>query len=151
MSELEEVKKELKITDQLLNERQMVLNTIPECPIHGDNCIPHYMDWIEKHKGVHTEDLKKMVNSHVNNIEKRFSTIETDLKKRKNWEALHRSVTQNVQQSDESVLKQMIGYFNEGCLKQLIRDFAEVIIKDLDDKTTAQSCDLKMIVRKPKY
>jgi len=96
-----------------------------------------------------SEDLKKMVNSYVDAIDKRLSTIENNTKKRTNWANLHKSVTQNVQQSDEAVLKEMIGYFNEGCLKQLIRDVAEIFVKDLDDKITAQSCDLKMIV-KPK-
>lgn len=39
--------KELEITEKLLQHREMVLRTIPECPAHG-YCVPHAIEWIEK-------------------------------------------------------------------------------------------------------
>jgi len=47
--ELEEVKLELKITEQLWKDRQRVLDAIPECPLHG-SCVTHALEWIEKQK-----------------------------------------------------------------------------------------------------
>ena len=41
---------ELYVTEQLLEERQRVLDAIPECPAHGRNCVPHAIDWINKMK-----------------------------------------------------------------------------------------------------
>lgn len=95
------------------------------------------------------EDLKKTVNTYIDGIDKRLSMIENNNKKLKNWLNLRKSVTQNVQQTDESVLKEMTGYFGEGCLKALIREVSNDFIDDFESKVNAQSCDLKMIV-KPK-
>lgn len=39
---------ELKVTDKLLAERQKVIDLIPECQVHGGNCIPHALEWIQK-------------------------------------------------------------------------------------------------------
>ena len=96
-----------------------------------------------------SEELKKMVDLHVDDIAKRLSSIESNKKKLNNWSNLRRLVTQQVQRTDESVLKEMINYFGEGCLRALIRQVANDFIKDFEDTITAQSCDLKMIV-KPK-
>lgn len=41
------LKAELKVTDELLAERERVLRAIPECPQHGP-CVPHALEWIEK-------------------------------------------------------------------------------------------------------
>lgn len=41
---------ELKITEQLLSERQMVIDAIPLCPVHGTNCVSHCLNWVEKVK-----------------------------------------------------------------------------------------------------
>lgn len=38
---------ELKVTEQLLAERQRVLDTIPPCPTHGGNCVPWAVAWIK--------------------------------------------------------------------------------------------------------
>ena len=51
-SKCEDLKQELEVTDKLLNERQKVLDAIPECPIHG-SCIPHAIEWIEGMKAKH--------------------------------------------------------------------------------------------------
>lgn len=37
------------VTEKLLEERQRVLDAIPECPVHG-KCVPHALEWIEKAK-----------------------------------------------------------------------------------------------------
>ncbi|QGW28457.1 hypothetical protein [Phnomibacter ginsenosidimutans] len=54
MSELEKLKHELEVTEKLLEERQKLLDAIPECPVHG-KCVPHALEWIEKHKGKEIE------------------------------------------------------------------------------------------------
>jgi len=43
------LKKELELTDKLLNERQKLLDAIPECEAHG-SCVPHALEWIENMK-----------------------------------------------------------------------------------------------------
>ena len=37
----------LNANEHLLAERQRVLEAIPECPLHGNNCVPHAIEWIE--------------------------------------------------------------------------------------------------------
>ena len=93
------------------------------------------------------EDLKKTVNTYIGRIQGRLSMIESNNKKLKNWVNLRNSVTQNVQQTDEAVLEEMKSYFGEGCLKALIREVADEFIGDFEKKVTAQSCDLKMVVK----
>lgn len=44
--------KELSVTDELLKERQKLLDAIPECAPHG-KCVPHALEWIEKMKSLH--------------------------------------------------------------------------------------------------
>jgi len=41
----ESAEKDLKVTDQLLNERQRLLDAIPQCEVHG-SCVPHAIDWV---------------------------------------------------------------------------------------------------------
>lgn len=47
-----DLRKELEVTDNLLEERQRVLDTIPECKSHG-SCVPHAIEWIEDMKTKH--------------------------------------------------------------------------------------------------
>ena len=42
--------RELEITEDLLKERNRVLDAIPSCPSHGSQCIPHALDWIKERK-----------------------------------------------------------------------------------------------------
>ncbi|MEW6115633.1 MAG: hypothetical protein AB1553_01875 [Nitrospirota bacterium] len=51
LDELQKAQEEIKISDKLLAERNRVLEAIPECPIHGKQCIPHAMDWIQRKRG----------------------------------------------------------------------------------------------------
>lgn len=46
---LSALRKELDVTDELLADRQRVLDAIPECPAHGP-CVPHALEWIERAK-----------------------------------------------------------------------------------------------------
>jgi hypothetical protein len=93
------------------------------------------------------EQLKKMVDAYIGNIGRQFSIVENNNKKLNNWIKLRKSVTQNVQQTDDSVLKEMTGYFGDGCLKELIREVADRFINDFENKVTAQSFDIKTIVK----
>jgi hypothetical protein len=44
--EVDRLTSELKVTDELLAERQRVLDAIPECEPHGA-CVPNALEWIE--------------------------------------------------------------------------------------------------------
>ena len=50
MKRVEELKKELKIVEKLLETREEVLKAIPACPVHGSECVPHAIEWIEQVK-----------------------------------------------------------------------------------------------------
>lgn len=52
VSNCADLKQELEVTDKLLNERQRVLDAIPECKSHG-KCVPHAIEWIEEMKAKH--------------------------------------------------------------------------------------------------
>jgi len=54
--EIKELKEELEVTDSILNERQKLLDAIPECPTHG-KCMPHALDWIKKMKEI--EEIRR--------------------------------------------------------------------------------------------
>ena len=38
----------LDVTDKLLAERNRVVDVIPDCPVHGPQCVPHAVEWVEK-------------------------------------------------------------------------------------------------------
>jgi hypothetical protein len=44
------LQEELEVTDRLLEERNQVMEAIPACPAHGNQCVPHALDWIEWQK-----------------------------------------------------------------------------------------------------
>ena len=48
-TELEKLRDDLRVTEALLEERQKLLDAIPECPLHG-KCVPNALLWIEKAK-----------------------------------------------------------------------------------------------------
>lgn len=52
VSNCADLKHELEVTDQLLDERQRVLDAIPECESHG-KCVPHAIEWIDEMKAKH--------------------------------------------------------------------------------------------------
>jgi hypothetical protein len=41
----EELKEQLRVCNALLDERQRLLDAIPECPVHG-KCVPYALEWI---------------------------------------------------------------------------------------------------------
>lgn len=45
----EEQKEYITVLEKLLEEREKVLNKIPPCPVHGGGCVPHALEWIERH------------------------------------------------------------------------------------------------------
>lgn len=45
-----ELKEELLVAEKLLEQRQRVLNAIPDCPTHGANCVPHAVEWVHQAK-----------------------------------------------------------------------------------------------------
>ena len=53
--ELIEKAEELRITDELLANRNRVMEAIPECELHGHQCVPHALDWIELAKRIIAE------------------------------------------------------------------------------------------------
>lgn len=49
---VKQILRELKVTDELYEDIKRLLQAIPECPVHGDMCIPNALIWInEKKKG----------------------------------------------------------------------------------------------------
>jgi hypothetical protein len=96
-----------------------------------------------------TVELKKMVNTYVDDIDKRLSTIESNTRKRNGWATLYDSIKKAPHRTDANILLEMTQTFGENCLKALITSVAENFVKEFDEKITAQSCDLKMII-KPK-
>lgn len=46
---IQELEAELKVSDELLKNRDALLAAIPECPAHG-KCMPHALEWIEQVK-----------------------------------------------------------------------------------------------------
>ena len=94
-----------------------------------------------------TTELKKMVNNYVDDIDKRLSTIEGNVKKRNSWALIYDKIKANPSRPDENVLQLMTEHFGKDCLKSVIITVAEKFVKEFDEKITAQSCDLKMIVK----
>ena len=47
---IEDLKKDLAVTEKLLAEQHRVIDAIPPCPAHGNRCVPHAIEWIERVK-----------------------------------------------------------------------------------------------------
>ncbi len=47
-SEVERLREEIVVSDKLLEMRNELLATIPECPDHGWNCVPHAIEWVKE-------------------------------------------------------------------------------------------------------
>ena len=48
LSALKQAYEEIHISDKLLEQRNKVLAAIPACPDHGDQCIPHAIEWVQE-------------------------------------------------------------------------------------------------------
>lgn len=49
LKRIEALEVELEVSDKLLEDREALLEAIPQCPVHG-KCIPHAIEWIEQVK-----------------------------------------------------------------------------------------------------
>lgn len=49
LARIKELEAELKVSDDLIKDRQRLLDAIPQCPAHGA-CVPHAIEWIEQVK-----------------------------------------------------------------------------------------------------
>ena len=49
-TQIADLKKELIVTEEILKDRTRILEAIPECCAHGNQCVPHALEWIEKAK-----------------------------------------------------------------------------------------------------
>jgi len=47
MADITEVMKELEVTDELLDARIKLLEELPECQVHGKQCLPWYREWFK--------------------------------------------------------------------------------------------------------
>ncbi|MFG0917242.1 hypothetical protein [Pseudomonas sp. CJQ_11] len=45
-AENEELKQNVRYSDQIIETRNRLLKSIPPCPVHGDECVPHAMEWV---------------------------------------------------------------------------------------------------------
>lgn len=45
-----ELESELTVTNKLLADRDRLLKAIPSCVAHGDQCVPHAIEWVEQVK-----------------------------------------------------------------------------------------------------
>lgn len=52
---LAELQEELRITDKLLEGREQVLRAVPACPAHGNACIPHALEWLQRAVGLEAQ------------------------------------------------------------------------------------------------
>ncbi len=74
----EHAAEELAITNKLLELRESVLRAIPECPVHGADCVPHALEWVEKAKAalaaqeqaelVHRYDVMEALRRALNKL-----------------------------------------------------------------------------------
>ncbi len=44
------IEEELKVYERLMTERDKIMAAIPECSVHGKQCVPHALEWIEIQK-----------------------------------------------------------------------------------------------------
>lgn len=42
-----ELKQNVFYSDQIIETRNRLLKSIPACPVHGDECVPHAQEWVE--------------------------------------------------------------------------------------------------------
>ena len=49
LKRIKELEEELKVSDVLIKERDLLLEAIPLCVAHG-RCVPHAIEWIKQVK-----------------------------------------------------------------------------------------------------
>ena len=60
---MDELMKELKLADRLIDDRNRVLKQIPPCKNHGNLCLSHHQDWIRTAKEF-VELMRDYVRTH---------------------------------------------------------------------------------------
>jgi len=51
IEELRKAREEIAVDDVLLAEYNRVLEAVPPCPVHGAQCVPHALEWIQTTTG----------------------------------------------------------------------------------------------------
>ena len=69
--QVEGYKAELELTNDLLSDRMRVINAIPECKSHGNNCVPHCEDWVKNMKTLQEQVDKLAVEFNFIRLTKR--------------------------------------------------------------------------------
>lgn len=88
--EVAELKEELAVTEKLLEERQRVLDAIPECETHGGSCSPHALEWVKKMKCVEKDkeelrELCELLNRHANKFDFEGTSSEDEKRVHELW------------------------------------------------------------------
>lgn len=63
-----ELEEELSVSDKLLRHREQLLNAIPDCPVHGQGCVSHALEWIEKAKLVMQSEIMSAPNDQEHSM-----------------------------------------------------------------------------------
>lgn len=48
LTHIKELKEHVLVDEALLDERNRLLDAMPECSEHGSQCVPHALEWIAK-------------------------------------------------------------------------------------------------------
>ena len=82
-----ELEAELVVTDKLLEGRNRVMRAIPACEAHGDQCVPHALDWVSdtlvRIAELETEnerlraDVAALLTENLSGVGLRYYKIET--------------------------------------------------------------------------
>jgi len=85
---MEDTRKELRVTEELLNDRQRLLDAIPECETHG-KCVPHALEWIEKMKATlplqQVQEDKSVEKMAIKFVETDSTLLESTAAKYEDW------------------------------------------------------------------
>lgn len=59
-TEVNQLREELRVTDQLLAERNRLLKVVPACLTHGEECVSSAIEWVERQRSVRAALLRWM-------------------------------------------------------------------------------------------
>jgi hypothetical protein len=57
---IEALEREVEVDDKLLTEQDRLLDAIPACEAHGNQCVPHAIEWVRAAKDL--ADLRKVID-----------------------------------------------------------------------------------------
>lgn len=55
-----ELREHITTLEQIFAERQRVMEAIPECPVHGSECVPHALEWIKQQRDSEKSEKEKV-------------------------------------------------------------------------------------------